>query len=310
MKRKKEKRWHKGMPTSIKVHSRHTSVLVLAREQGQQDERDERMRQRMRLPRFDTAPQRIFTSGKRRAVIGEIASILRDWTCSPFEHEAMCRTGLRIEFCLKGRPWAAADSEAESIVALALDETGAERPSWDEGQHGHSAGPDYCRRCYRALDDEQIAHGHQFCSAECAKAAIDDRFAEGTATNNEILRKARRIVRRSRRAAATCLTCGKSYVPFNDAESRPQKYCSRECYAVFQSMPKFDRACEFCGERFVAKKKTALFCSSACSQKGSMVRRGAWENRIRPRVVTTLIFDFIVARPPMQLRPSAVTAAA
>jgi hypothetical protein len=85
------------------------------------------------------APEKRLAKERRRVIRARIVVILAAGDPTPFAFEAACRHGLRAALCLAGWTWAKADREAADIVALALRDLGAQRPTWQQGQ------PDYAQ---------------------------------------------------------------------------------------------------------------------------------------------------------------------
>lgn len=87
--------------------------------------------------------------------------------------EGPCRHGLRSRLCLEGWNWRDADAMAAEIVAAAMRQIGAQRPSWDEGQQewvqngsGAMIERTRCINCHTPLSGEQT----KFCCPNCASS--------------------------------------------------------------------------------------------------------------------------------------------
>lgn len=93
---------------------------------------------------------------------------------SKFAFEAICRHAIRATLCLRGWGWSDADAVAAQIVAAALNQIGARRPTWKEGQ------PEWtqdgfapiertrCIRCRSLLEGAQT----KYCSDLCASSHL------------------------------------------------------------------------------------------------------------------------------------------
>jgi hypothetical protein len=78
---------------------------------------------------------------------------------------------IRSSLCLIGWPWSVANETAASIVTQALNQLGARRPSWAEGQReftalGNFLREDFCWECGDALPK----YAKKFCNGSCAQA--------------------------------------------------------------------------------------------------------------------------------------------
>src|SRR5690606_7695490 len=67
-------------------------------------------------------------------LVESVVTILKSADPTPFAFEASCRHGLRSRLTLEGWNWKDADDTAADIVATALRQIGAKRPTWAEGQ--------------------------------------------------------------------------------------------------------------------------------------------------------------------------------
>jgi len=122
-------------------------------------------------PKPKAKDRRRMTKDRRRHLVDAIAAILKAGDPTPFSFEATCRHGLRARLCLEGWNWQDADITAADIVARALMQIGAKRPTWAEGQPEYvqlGAGAQIertrCIRCHGKLPE-----GHyKFCSHLCA----------------------------------------------------------------------------------------------------------------------------------------------
>jgi hypothetical protein len=224
-----------------------------------------------------------------RAIITEIVEIM-DVGAPYFRYEGACRAGLRAAFCLEGEQWHRADIRSGRIVAAALVELGAVRPTWAEGQPGWTdpgyAPGDvyYCHRCAKPMP-EGTALGAKFCSDDCKRANY---FAGARAHQAQMSRaeyKAMLATVREKKLiehGLTCVQCGERFLPFDKAEYHPERdirdsrrYCSRRC----RDRACAPRQCAHCGQMFKPKKyASAKFCSDECR---SRVRNRRWRERQR-----------------------------
>lgn len=88
---------------------------------------------------------------------------------SKFTYEGWAIAALRRQLCLAGWPWDVADRAARDLVAEALRQARAARPSWAEGQHaaaGNVTKDSVCRQCGVGLRARQVS----YCSGKCAAA--------------------------------------------------------------------------------------------------------------------------------------------
>lgn len=102
---------------------------------------------------------------------------LVDGEPSVFAHEGSTIAGIRAGLLL-GRlvaRWSVADALSRQAVQCALDQLGAERPTWIQGQRGYvDTICDKCMRCRKPLRDDPDALNRRFCSRECALWAADE----------------------------------------------------------------------------------------------------------------------------------------
>src|SRR5690606_914919 len=109
---------------------------------------------------------------KRRHLIDTVARLMKaakesGAAATLLNFEGPCRHGLRSRLCLEGWPWQDADAMAADIVATAMRQIGAQRPTWAEGQPEWSqqgAGAlierTRCAHCGSPLPDEN----RKYCS--------------------------------------------------------------------------------------------------------------------------------------------------
>lgn len=108
----------------------------------------------------------------RRKLIDQTAAIMRRGEPSVFAFEGFMRHGLRSGLCLRGWSWAEADDMAAEVVRLALQQIGAKRPTYQQGQ------PEWAQDGVILIDRErcircgwQLPEGHRkFCGRLCLDA--------------------------------------------------------------------------------------------------------------------------------------------
>ncbi len=112
----------------------------------------------------------------RRKLIDQTAAIMRRGEPTDFALEGFMRHGLRSGLCLRGWSWPDADDMAADIVRSALNQIGAKRPTYQQGQ------PDWAQDGVILIDRErcvrcgwQLPEGHRkFCSRLCHGAHYAD----------------------------------------------------------------------------------------------------------------------------------------
>lgn len=146
---------------------------------------------------------------------------------TPFAAEGPCRAGIRESLCLDGWRWSRADDEAADIVAAALAEVGARRPTWQQGQPEYTqpgALPilrQHCINCAKPLPE-----GHyKFCCRPCAKAYASRRDLRHLDEELALKKKARAAVLRKERPTRYCQRCKDPFKPGD----KGQLFCSRRC---------------------------------------------------------------------------------
>jgi len=248
---------------------------------------DERLR-RLRRQRLEEAMSKRRTLNKERRahLIRTAADILRRGVASKFEFEASCRHRLRGGLCLEGWGWSDADAVAADVVAAALAQIGAVRPTCDEGQPewtqpAHSPIERvFCERCGTKIPDtrgENAGTATRFCSDLCRAAASTDRHRRMISLFDGAEREAVRAALKSQRKAVAadarvrvCEGCGNTYEN-GDSKSR---FCSRAC-ANRNNSTVVERKCECCGKPFVASRPGGRYCSRACVNREYKVRKAA-----------------------------------
>ncbi len=212
---------------------------------------------RKRKGRRIVSPQK-----KRDELVRRIAILLDDWKSSPFEHEAQCRYGLRIAFCRRGHDWHRSDQEAEMLVLQALDKNGAQRPDWMEGQPEFTYSRDRCAYCGGPMDMDDATPGQRYCSPECARSALERRFAGAQVGYNIVRRSAYRLVSKSNATPRPCAHCGKDF----RSDEPHVRHCSIVCANRNREAKQLQRKqCPNCGHDFQPRRETQQCCSLSCS---------------------------------------------
>jgi hypothetical protein len=164
---------------------------------------------------------------RRIAIRETLAELMRAVEPTPFAAEGPCRAGVRSRLCLDGWSWVQADAEAALLVMSALQQVGAKRPSWKEGQpewtqDGYAPHTrERCVRCCRPLPEGNF----RYCGPVCARAAEADRDRRHYQKDGAIVRKAQRIAWSARQPVRSCEVCSKEFRP----NHKGQKLCSRAC---------------------------------------------------------------------------------
>lgn len=178
------------------------------------------------------APKRKLSDARRRALVEKVANALRIGDPTIFRFEASCRAGLRTMFCLQGIRWALADLEAAEIVAAALRQLGARRPTWYEGQpdvqelHG---GRMYCGnpKCRKPIGRGWRAG---YCSEDCRQTAKSGRRYHSNAERLRAAAAARRVAYQAAQPEVQCPICETMFRPKPpNGSGRIQRYCGIIC---------------------------------------------------------------------------------
>ena len=128
-----------------------------------------------RRPKAKPAQRRKLNRGKHKHLVERVAAFMSQEKADGraptlFTYEASIRHGIRAGLCLEGWGWADADQAAADVVATALRQAGAQRPTWAEGQ------PEYVQLGAGALIERTrcvtckgtLPEGHRkFCSDVC-----------------------------------------------------------------------------------------------------------------------------------------------
>ncbi|NTB86378.1 hypothetical protein [Agrobacterium tumefaciens] len=204
--------------------------------------------------------------GERRAhVVSQVMDILSDFRDNPWQREGAARSGLRSALCLVGHDWAEADHESAGLITAAFQKLGqGARPSWAEGQAHYAMGREACARCGNAIGEDQKPH--RYCSVRCAKLALQDQAFEKPVQDDVYGRDAWKIIAKTRTVPRTCAlpSCGKAFRVW--AESRENRYCSKQCRSDSMRTRVMRRCANVaCGKEFLPSLKDVRCCSMACA---------------------------------------------
>lgn len=280
-----------------------------------------------------SAEKAILTRAQRDAAVRQVEAVLRGWKHSPFQFEAPCRYGLRAAMCLAGHRWARSDLLADEIVAEALRNMRARRPTWREGQRDITDTVENCVHCRKPLDDSQIAHADRFCSAECAKTRLAAMDAAWSRETDVTTLSAQKIATFAARPKMECEVCHKSFRPrghsvegarycspkcrgggqrihgerececchktFLPSHTQGQRFCSIACKEIARAAaePTFHRECALCGKPFSAKTAQSRYCSKVCRNQVAYYRTKGLPSVVTPRAFDYLIMPIVADRP-------------
>jgi predicted nucleic acid-binding Zn ribbon protein len=164
---------------------------------------------------------------RRIAIRETLAELMRAVEPTPFAAEGPCRAGVRSRLCLDGWSWVQADAEAALLVMSALQQVGAKRPSWQQGQPEYTqqavlpVGRETCKRCGKPLPEGNV----KYCGPVCFKSARNDAERRRYSEEKLIAQKAAKAAWSQRQPERSCPVCGKAFRP---KEPR-QKICSDAC---------------------------------------------------------------------------------
>lgn len=116
--------------------------------------------------------ERKATQAYRRKLIDQAAAIMRRGEPSVFAFEGLMRHGLRSGLCLRGWSWSDADELAADVVRSALNQIGAKRPTYQQGQ------PEWTQEGVIMIERERCVRcgwrlpefAWKFCERRCADA--------------------------------------------------------------------------------------------------------------------------------------------
>lgn len=225
------------------------------------------------------------TPDRQRHIVGVIASILRQGEPTHFAFEAACRHGLRIRLIFAGVRWADADRAALEIVAAALRQIGARRPTWYQGQPAYTEqgyAPtliENCKRCHKPLPDPTTNGGWntKFCSNACRRS-YQHRGEQMTQREYTKALKAASEVKRLEKQT-TCGCCGVLFVPkkalWPPAPPDKPRFCSNSCSRKHtlakqrqaRGLSLDRRRCQWCSKMFKPIKTHIRFCSITCANR-------------------------------------------
>lgn len=164
---------------------------------------------------------------RRAHLVKTAANILRYGEPTKFALESDCRHSLRAGLCLKGWSWSDADCVAAEIVAAALNQIGARRPTWQEGQ------PEYCQpgiialarsRCVRC--GWKLPEGHtKFCSRICNAGYHADRALQDDRAGHRAKVYAYFAEWSAKQPEQPCELCRTPFQPRQPG----QRFCSKLC---------------------------------------------------------------------------------
>lgn len=202
--------------------------------------------------------RRILKGEKREHVVHRVMDVLRSWRFSRFEHEGAARAGLRSALCLAGHGWGRADAEAAAIVDEGLRLMGAVRPSWAEGQWNYTTPRENCAWCGGDIAQEDWSTW-RYCSAMCAKSALESRVIGDFETDAGARIAAYRAIQKDKAPAICCKACGKEFRSAN----KKAEYCSPKCVASVRKIS--DKECVVCGTIFHPQRESVACCSRKCA---------------------------------------------
>lgn len=228
----------------------------------------------------------IWSRDKRRSMISQAMDLMRDWRLSPFEFEGEAIAGMRSGLCVAGYGWQRSDAAARDVIAEALRMLDAKRPSWEQGQPDYVEPRDVCLWCKGPLETGTSGTGYKYCSAECARIALQRRDFEVRGSGDKRFAAAKLMLERANMKPIPCERCGKIFHPL---PRRAQRFCSNFCSRHARPpAPECEFTCEFCGVTFLSRSEKARFCSGACKKSSSVVRKGGVLHRLSPHVLDSL----------------------
>jgi len=194
-------------------------------------------------PVAKVANARKLSKDRRRHLVETVAAILRLGQPTHFAFEGTCWHGLRSELCLDGWTWPEADHVAADIVATALRQLGASRPTWQQGQPEWTEEGvlrierENCARCRKPLPaDRGIGSGIplKYCSVECNVAAANVNWRNRMSVEQRIQETLAGRTRRKRAQEAkpdkNCAFCNDVFKPYPTYGGKPEPiFCSPRC---------------------------------------------------------------------------------
>ncbi|KQT57476.1 MULTISPECIES: hypothetical protein [unclassified Aureimonas] len=227
-------------------------------------------------------------------LVGQAKVILAAGDPTVFAFEGASRHGLRIGLIERGWAWKDADSCAAEIVAAALKELGATRPSWADGQPDFvsSVGTlrTFCAHCNGRIPPDRKTHAGnpvKYCSFECGQYAYRKKaseFGEQVSLAEYLTRCAERSAKTLEERARNCEQCNKRFL----SSRLDARFCSTSCVSESQRRS-WEVSCVGCGKTFTARPGTknpkycSLDCYTATARSDREVSCGVCRAIFRPR---------------------------
>lgn len=228
----------------------------------------------------------VWKGEKRKTIIAKAMDVMRDWRLSPFEFEGETVAGIRSGLCEGGYDWRRSDAAARDVVECALRLLGAKRPTWEQGQPDYVERRDVCLWCKGPLDEGVSGTGYKYCSAECARVALQKRDFQVRSTGDKTFAAAKLMLERAKMKPIPCERCGKMFHPL---PRRAQRFCSNFCSLHSRPpLPEREFTCEFCGAPFLSRSEKARFCGGACKATAAAFRKGSGRKALSPHVLDHL----------------------
>ena len=224
-----------------------TEQTILLIRAGQRRHDTNRFNERMDRPKPRT---RQLNQDRRRHLIEGTAYLLKTGQPTRFAFEGACRTGLRSTLCLQGWSWHDADAAAAEVVAAALAQIGAVRPTYQQAQpewteEGFSPiRRTRCRRCCGKLPADSDA---SFCSTVCRSIHYAENAGKFGETQDRATwiacRQAETVARRQQREVA-CEQCKKPFLIKRPGAQ--QRFCSHDCASKSRIAARPKQQCASC----------------------------------------------------------------
>ncbi len=185
-------------------------------------------------------------NGRRFDLVSRIRAIMVHGEPTVFAYEAPIRHGIRSGLILSGGwTWKAADAAAAEVVREVLNQLGAKRPTWQQGQPGWTEEGiarlqrDNCARCGKPIPMERLLQSGgggwvKYCDSTCAFAAQSAMKCEREGEEGKA-RHAAEVAAAWRRAKDAmplkpCEYCGDLFHPTPAKKDRPEtRYCTPRC---------------------------------------------------------------------------------